>query len=80
MHEALNEILPNALQNLFTFQAISRQHYTKNNKVKLMERPKTKNLNYGLRSIQYQAILNWNQLLLHTKEDLASFSKKQLKV
>ena len=80
VHEALNEILPKALQNLFKFQAISHQHYTRNNKLKLLERPKTKNLNYGLKSIQYQAILNRNQLLLHTKEDLASFSKKQLKI
>ena len=80
VHEALNEILPKALQNLYKFQAISHQHSTRNNKLKLLERPKTKNLNYGLNSIQYQAILNWNQLLLYTKEDLVSFSKKQLKV
>ena len=80
VHEALNEILPKTLQNLFKFQAISHQHYTRNNKLKRLERPKTRNLNYGLKSIQYQAILNWNQLLLHTKEDLASFSKKQLKI
>ena len=78
VHEALIEILPKALQNLFNFQAISHQHYARNNKLKLLERPKTKNLTYGLKSIQYQAILNWNQLLLPAKEDFASFSKKRL--
>ena len=69
------------MRNKFNFLHVCfHQHYTRNNKLKLLERPKTKTLTYGLKSIQYQAILNWNQLLLRTKEDLASFSKKQLKV
>ena len=75
VHEALNEILPKALQNLFKFQAISHQHYTRNNKLKLVEHPKTKNLTYRLKSIQYQAILNWNQFLLHKGRSRFFFQK-----
>ena len=79
IHETLNNIVPSALQNLFHFQQLSHQHFTRNSELKLLERPKAKTLKYGLKSIRYQAILNWNQLLLHSKQDLTVFSKNNLK-
>ena len=80
VHETLTEMVPLALQNLFHFQHISHQHFTRNNELKLLERPRAKTLKYGLKSIRYQAILNWNQLLLHSKQDLTTFSKNKIKV
>ena len=79
VHETLNNIVPLALQNLFHFQQLSHQHFTRNNELKLLERPKAKTLKYGLKSIRYQAILNWNQLLLHSKQDLTVICKNNIK-
>ena len=79
-HETLNQITPLAIRSLLDFQIISHRYNTRNNERKLLERPRTKTLKYGLKSIRYQVILNWNQLLLHSKQDLTSSSKSNLKL
>ena len=79
VHETLNKLSPLALQNTLNFKAISHQHQTRNRNLKLLERRKAKTLNFGLKSIQYQSLLNWNQLLLHSKTDLSLLSKYMLR-
>ena len=74
VHETLNNHSPLALQNTLDFKVISHHHHTRNRNLKLLERRKAKTLNFGLKSIQYQSLLKWNQLLLQSKEDLSSLS------
>ena len=74
VHQTINKISPKVLQESFDFKVLSHAYETRNRNLKLLERPKAKTLNYGLKSVKYQSILNWNQLLLHSKEDLSSIS------
>ena len=79
VHETLNNLSPRALQNTLNFKTLSHQHNTRNLNLKLLERRKARTLNFGLKSIQYQSLLNWNQLLLNSKKDLKNLSPHMLK-
>ena len=74
VHETLNEFSPLSLKNTLNFKTISHQYHTRNRNLKLLERRKARTLNFGLKSIQYQSLLNWNQLILHSKKDLTQLS------
>ena len=74
VHQTINKLSPQALQDSLSFKSLSHQHQTRNRNLKLLERSKAKTLTYGLKSVKYQSLLNWNQLLLHFKEDLSSIS------
>ena len=74
VHQTINKLSPQALQESFAFKVLSHQHQTRNRNLKLLERAKAKTLTYGLKSVKYQSLLNWNQLLLNFKEDLKSIS------
>ena len=79
VYETLNKISPVALQSILNFKTLSHQHDTRNRSLKLLERRKAKTLNFGLKSIQYQSLLNWNQLLLYSKKDLQNLSPYMIK-
>jgi len=79
VHETLNELSPLALQNTLNFKTLSHQHNTRNRNLKLLERRKARTLNFGLKSIQYQSLLNWNQLLLYSKKELKTLSPYMMK-
>ena len=78
VHQTINKLSPQALQDSLAFKSLSHQHQTRNRNLKLLERAKAKTLTYGLKSVKYQSLLNWNQLLLHFKEDLSSISPYML--
>ena len=79
VHETLNSLSPLALQNTLNFKNISHQHNTRNRNLKLLERHKARTLNFGLRSIQYQSLLNWNQQILHSRKYLKILSPYMMK-
>ena len=53
VHETLNNVSPQALQDTLAFKTISHPHQyqTRSSNLKLLERPKAKTLNYGLNSL-----------------------------
>jgi len=79
VHQTLTNLSPEAVTNILNFKTLSHNYRTRNSDLKLLERPKAKTLTYGLKSIKYQSLLNWNQLLLHTKIDLQPLSAYMIK-
>ena len=78
-HQTLTNLSPEAVTNILNFKTLSHNYRTRNSDLKLLERPKAKTLTYSLKSIKYQSLLNWNQLLLHTKIDLQPLSAYMIK-
>ena len=74
VHQTLNKLTPTSIQNTLEYKTLTHYYSTRNRDLKILERPKAKTLNYGLKSIQYQSLLNWKQLLLRTKTELTSLS------
>ena len=79
-HQTLNGISPLDIQNSFNLTCLSDSHATRGQNAKLLIRPSVRTSIYGLKSIRYQSILNWNQLQLHfNNTDLSSISLARLK-
>lgn len=74
VYQTLKRLTPTSLQNCLNYREITHYYSTRNRELKILERPKANTLNYGLKSIKYQSLLNWNQLLLHTKLELTTLS------
>ena len=71
-HKTLNKIIPKAIQQTLNFRNISNSR-TRNASMKLIIRPRVKTTKYGINSIKYQTILNWNELQSNNSEiDLQS--------
>ena len=62
IYQILNKNSPLEIQSSFNLKYISNSHSTRGCTNKLLAKPKVKTTNYGLNSIIYQSISNWNTL------------------
>ena len=62
-HESLNLKLPNVLNNIFTSTYNAHKYTTRNSLVSKLALPKVNTTIYGLKSIKYQSVKQWNNAI-----------------
>ena len=60
VHDLLNGKCPARVSSTFSLNNYQHNHHTRGNKLGLLDRPTCKTLTYGINSITYQSILQWN--------------------
>lgn len=71
---------PGNICDIFKLVCHSSNHSTRSKSIKLLARPSVRTTSFGLKSIRYQSIINWNNIQQHFHQyDLASLTLKQLK-
>ena len=79
LHEVLSNSTPSALTNTYNIKKYPDLHNTRGNKLGLLTRPQCNTTKFGLNSIIYQSIVQWNELqLLYPGTDLTTYSKAKL--
>ena len=61
-HETLNNIAPAAVKDILNLRYVSSSYPTRGALCKLLSRPLVKTTKFGIKSIRYQTVLNWNNL------------------
>ena len=62
VHQALNNLLPAALSNVLRLQYVTNNILTRAQTDRLLERFEVRTSTFGIFSISYQCIINWNEL------------------
>ena len=62
VHAVLCRSTSDAVQNTLNLEYLSDSYFTRGVSVKLLSRPYARTTNFGIYSIAYQCILNWNIL------------------
>ena len=81
IYQILNDISPIDICNIFNLHYQSSNHLTRSVSQKQLSRPMVRTTSFGLQSIQYRSILNWNSLQhKHLEHDLVSLKPSKLKL
>ena len=73
--QILHEIPPKNICNTFSLEHISSGYPTRGSQLRLLTRPRIRTTVFGINSIRYQCILNWNTFQIKfPKHDLTSIS------
>ena len=76
----MKNLLQILLIDIFNLKNYNESHSTRGRNLGLLVRPLCKTTKYGLNSITYQSILDWNELQLHHQgTDLSKISCSTLK-
>ena len=67
VHEILNAKSPIDVSNTFNLKHYSAYHDTRGKTLRLIAKPKCRTTRFGINSIIYQCISNWNELQQHYK-------------
>ena len=79
-HQILNQNCPLSIISSFNLNYLSDSHITRGQQANALSRPAVRTSTYGINSVRYQTILNWNELQLrHNDIDLKSLSLAQIK-
>ena len=71
-HGILNLTSPIAVQHILNIQILSKMYLTRGKEIKLLKMPYVRFTEYGINSMRYQIVLNWNSLQkLFTNMDLS---------
>ena len=80
VQEILTGKSPPRVSSVFSLSYYQHGHLTRGSSNYLLSRPTFRTSSYGINSITYRSILNWNELQKHHPESsLSSFSKSKLK-
>ena len=80
IHDTINEKSPPSISDILDLKNYDETHSTRGRNLGLLTRPLCKTTKYGINSITYQSILNWNELQLHHQDiDLAKICRSKLK-
>ena len=75
-HDILNLASPVAVQQVLNLQFLPERYLTRGKEIKLLKRPYVRTTKYGINSMRYQIVLNWNSLQkLFNTIDLASLRR-----
>ena len=75
VHQAWNFECPDSIREILSLSVIQSQYETRGALMKLLKRPVAKSTKYGLNSIAFQSVINWNQLQINNPTiDLSSIS------
>ena len=77
--QVLSDSAPSALINIYNLRKYPDSHLTRGTSIRLLTRPQCNTTKFGLNSVIYQSIVQWNELqTLYSGSDLAAFSKSEL--
>ena len=77
--QVLSDSAPSALINIYNLRKYPDSHLTRGTSMRLLTRPQCNTTKFGLNSVIYQSIVQWNELqTLYSGSDLAAFSKSEL--
>ena len=80
VYNILQSLSPNDICNHFNLKLTQSIHRTRISSIKLLNRPLVRTSKFGINSILYQCIINWNNFQQHfNRHDLSSLSPGQLK-
>ena len=75
----LSKTAPTVLINVYNLKMYTDSHNTRGNSLGLIARPICRTFQYGINSIVYQSLVQWNELqLLYPGLDLSNFSTNKL--
>ena len=79
-YDNLNRLSPIAVQQILNLEYLSNQYRTRGVQNNLLKRPFARTTKYGINSIKYQTVLNWNDLQISfEKTDLTSVRRTKFK-
>ena len=79
VHDILNEQSPIDITNTYNLRNYTGTHNTRGKILGLFAKPQCRTSKFGLNSVIYQSILNWNELQYHFKDtNISSISRSQL--
>ena len=64
-YQALKNLLPRALSNVLRLQYVVNNFYTRAQTDNLLKRFEVRTSTFGIHSVSYQCITNWNKLQSH---------------
>lgn len=77
--QVLNGLTPSKIINTYNLSYYPENHFTRGRSMNLLARSQCRTLRYGINSIVYQSILQWNELQsLYPRLDLTLISKSNL--
>ena len=79
IYRALKSEIPLVTSNALDLKYVPGQIVTRGNSVKLLRRHRVRTTNYGLLSIKYKSILDWNSLQKFSKVNLTDLSNSKIK-
>ena len=78
-HDILNLASPFAVQQILNIQFLPDRYLTRGKEIKLLKRPYVRTTKYGINSMRYQIVLNWNLLQkLFNNIDLLSLRRTRI--
>ena len=80
-YQSLNSLLPHTLSNVLRLQYVVNNFYTRAQTNNLLKRFEVRTSTFGIHSVSYQCITNWNKLQSHilscSLKNLSLSSKKK---
>ena len=68
-HDILNLASPVAVQQVLNIQSLPDRYLTRGKEIKLLKRPFVRTTKYGINSMRYQIVLNWNNIVQQNRLD-----------
>ena len=62
VHQSLNNNVPEAVQYILDLYFITNPFCTRSQSNKLLSKPLVKTTKFGIKSVKYQAVIEWNEL------------------
>ena len=79
VHDILNAQSPTDITDTYSLKGYDASHNTRGRSLGLLAKPQCRTTKFGLNSVTYQSILNWNDLQSHYKEiNLSLISRSKL--
>ena len=79
VYKTLKSLTPIAISNVLDLKYVSDPIVTRGNSRNLLRRCKVRTSTYGLHSIKYRSILNWNSLQIYLKTNLTELNYSKIK-
>ena len=81
VYDNLNRTSPIAVQQILNLEYLLDRYPTRGVYNKLLKRPFARTTNYGINSIRYRIVLNWNDLQKYFKKtDLTAARRPKFKI
>ena len=61
IHQILSNNCPPRVSSVFSLRYYQHNHHTRGNANRLLSRPLCRTISYGINSISYQSIIQWNE-------------------
>ena len=78
-YQALKQLLPDALSKVLRLQYVTNNFHTRAQTDRLLERFEVRTSTFGIHSVSYQCIKDWNNLQNHLSCNIINLSYSQVR-